>query len=497
MMDTKKEDRIYFKREILRDRIYACWMGKNVGGTFGGPYEHMEKILDIQGFVTKAGEALPNDDLDLQLIWLKAVGDWGPKAINEKLLGEYWLTYIGPNWNEYGICKGNLREGFVPPLSGELSNEQWKHSNGAWIRTEIWACLFPGDPETAVRYAYYDSCVDHGFGEGTYATIFIAAMESAAFVIHDIHKLLELGLSKIPVDCLVARCVRTAMEGYEKGEDWKTVRNRLVDDTKELGWFQAPANIGFVVIGLMYGKGDFKKSMTLATNCGDDTDCTAATIGALMGIMNGMAGMPKDWVQYVGEGIKTKCLLNGHGLYPADCTELTEAVMELLPVTLGKARFSLWDERLNITIGEVEDFSEIDTSRYYGTAFIDELRKRSRYSLTAEGTYCDVLLEYDSEPRISPNGTLTGKVSVRSTHLPEQKHYRLRWWTEDNWYVKSSLNLYDNRHVSVDSGYGEPGATVPFTIYASETVRAMNRVVLEVSSVARPMPVYVTLNIIG
>lgn len=491
------KDRIYLERSALRDRIYACWMGKNIGGTFGGPYENMREILDIQGFATKAGEPLPNDDLDLQLIWLKAVGDRGPKAVNERLLGEYWLSYIGPHWNEYGVGKSNLREGFVPPLSGEINNNQWKHSNGAWIRTEIWACLFPADPETAIRYSYYDACVDHGFGEGTYAAIFVAAMESAAFVIHDVRELLKLGLSKIPADCRTAQCVRTVIEGYDKGEDWKKIRNRLVDDTKDIGWFQAPANIGFVVTGLLYGEGDFKKSMTLATNCGDDTDCTAATIGSLMGIMKGTAGLPEDWIQYVGEEIKTICLLNGHGQYPKDCTELTDAVMELLPITLGKARFSGWDTRLNVIIGDHDDLSDFDMSQYYGTALVDELSSRSQYSFTEEGPFCSVLVEYDTEPRISPNGTLSGKISVKSTFLPEQKHYQLRWWTEDGWSVESPLNLHDNRGLSMNSSYHDPGTTVPFTIHASETVRALNKVVLEVSSLGRVTPVYLALVIMG
>ena len=86
-----------------------------------------------------------------------------------------------------------MRDGFLPPLAGEMNNEEWKHSNGAWIRTEVWACLYPAVVEKAIRYAYEDACVDHGFGEGTYAAIFVAAMESAAFAIHDARSLLEIG----------------------------------------------------------------------------------------------------------------------------------------------------------------------------------------------------------------------------------------------------------------------------------------------------------------
>ena len=62
--------------------------------------------------------------------------------------------------------------------------------------------------------------------------------------------------------------------------------------------------------------------------------CTGATLGALLGIMKGMDGIPQDWRAYIGDGIKSICLTNGHGRFPQDCTELTDCLMNLLPVTL-------------------------------------------------------------------------------------------------------------------------------------------------------------------
>lgn len=111
---------IKLNREELNDKINACWIGKNIGGTIGAPYEGKRELLNVTGFVTEAGKPLPNDDLDLQLVWLKALYERGPKNINSKVLGEYWLTYIGPCWNEYGICKANMQDGFLPPMSGSV-----------------------------------------------------------------------------------------------------------------------------------------------------------------------------------------------------------------------------------------------------------------------------------------------------------------------------------------------------------------------------------------
>ena len=271
---------LVFNKNTIKDKIYACWLGKNIGGTMGTPFEGRTELNDIQGFSTPENVVLANDDLDLQLVWLRAIEDYGPYSLNEQILGEYWISYIPPHWNEYGIGKNNMRAGLLPPMSGEYENP-WKHSNGAWIRTEVWACMAPGCPDIAIKYARMDASVDHGAGEGTYAAIFLAAIEAAAFVIHDLRELIDIGLSKIPADCRMARSINLLLDCYDKGIDWKETRRILVEDSADLGWFQAPANVAFSMLGLLYGEGDFKKSMILAINCGDDTDCTGATLGSI------------------------------------------------------------------------------------------------------------------------------------------------------------------------------------------------------------------------
>lgn len=60
---------IQFNKTSLEDKIKACWIGKNLGGTIGAPYECSREMQDVKGFVTKEGEVIPNDDLDLQLLW--------------------------------------------------------------------------------------------------------------------------------------------------------------------------------------------------------------------------------------------------------------------------------------------------------------------------------------------------------------------------------------------------------------------------------------------
>ena len=120
--------------QVYKDKVNACWIGKNIGGTMGTPYESKRELLDIKGFATPPGTVLPNDDLDLQLVWLYAIEQVGIQNIDAAMLGEFWLNFISPHWNEYGICKANMQRGLPPPLAGDYDNN-WRDSNGAWIRT--------------------------------------------------------------------------------------------------------------------------------------------------------------------------------------------------------------------------------------------------------------------------------------------------------------------------------------------------------------------------
>ena len=127
--------------------------------------------------------------------------------------------------------------------------------------------------------------------------MFTVALEAAAFVEKDVRKLISIGLSKVPENSRVYASVKLACDCYDAGDDWKVARDKVVELNRDLGFFQAPANVTFAIIGILYGEGDFSKTICTAVNCGDDTDCTAATAGAIMGIIHGEENLPEKWTK--------------------------------------------------------------------------------------------------------------------------------------------------------------------------------------------------------
>lgn len=496
-----------------KDKVYACWIGKNIGGTIGAPYEGMTEILDVKGFKTKKGEVLPNDDLDLQLVWLTAVERNGIQAVNARLLGEYWLSYITPPWNEYGISKANMRSGVLPSASGDFNND-WQNSNGAWIRTEIWACIFPARPDCAALYAVEDACVDHGVGEGTYAAVFVATMQSAAFAVNDIKACIKIALSKIPAESRVAKSVNTAIECYESNTSVSEARNIIQQQNADLGngWFEAPSNVGYTVLGLLYGEGDFKKSMLTAINCGDDTDCTAATVGATLGILGGTKAIPADWQEYIGDDIVTVSICRGTAAeIPATCTELSERVIRLAkgasdcvfdtPYYRAKWQtLTLTEESTEITAADVAQNAEPDmdnlVKRYIECAFVkNRLAELKPNSVVHSFVFAYAAMSADSLKIDRENGNrihlhIASRINALG-NLPYQLSFR--WWLPEGFSVEGPSYAFlpgVERHTD---GF----ADVDFIVRGGDNILPKNRLVLEITADGRGEAGYAPIVLFG
>lgn len=482
--------------QVYRDKLYACWIGKNIGGTMGGPYEGKKEILDVQGFSTQPGEVLPNDDLDLQLVWLHAVESIGARAVDCKTLGEFWLSLIPPHWNEYGIGKTNMRLGLIPPLSGDYRN-LWKHSNGAWIRTEVWASMAPACPALAAKYAIEDAKVDHGSGEGTYAAAFVAAMQSAAFVLSDLRRCVELGLRSIPAECRVADSIRLVLESYDAGKSAVETRNLVLERNMDIGdgWFEAPSNVAYTVLGLMYGEGDFKKSMITAINCGDDTDCTAATVGATLGILGGMRAIPEDWRAHIGDVIITRSINEsflGYNRIPKNCTELTDRVMAQAPHMLfeNDAPVALTD---GASVMPEDLFAFLDGQ----CQSIVNMSVVAPYSMHFDGGVFAVDVILSGAPEILPMGEIeVDVVLTNNVFVYDRAYYNVhpRWWLPEGFTVEGGRGTlflpYNSRRHDAKCHYH-------VTIRAGEQVGVTNRCVLELAIEGRSLPVYIPITLLG
>ncbi|MEI6500550.1 MAG: ADP-ribosylglycohydrolase family protein, partial [Armatimonadota bacterium] len=151
---------IQISREEYRDKVYACWLGKNIGGTLGMPYECNKAKQSLTFYDPLPEDSAPNDDLDMQIVWLQMMRERGlyPTLTD---FSEYWIKHLSPYpWCEYGFCRRNFERGLRPPMSGAFEN-YFIDEMGSPIRSEIWACVAPGDPQLAAALSWNDAVLDH------------------------------------------------------------------------------------------------------------------------------------------------------------------------------------------------------------------------------------------------------------------------------------------------------------------------------------------------
>ena len=169
---------------------------------------------------------------------------------------------------------------------------------------EIWAVTAPGMLDYAAAKADWAAKVTND-EYGTHPTIWYNVMWSAAFFETDVDKLCQIGYEHLPADSIF----RTAIDDVrrwkeEHGDDWVAVRRKIKEKYHDrvglppeiaTGRVSALLNGTLGVLALLYGQGDFEKTMNYACMAGFDADNQSATLAGLMAIMHGSASIPRKY----------------------------------------------------------------------------------------------------------------------------------------------------------------------------------------------------------
>ena len=300
------------------DKVYAGWLAKCIGVHFGGPLESwtyqdiLANLGEVNSYLQDGNKIFkPDDDLVMPMIMMRAMenADDGD-SISAEDIGRTWLNLLskerGAIWRGgYGISSEhtayiNLTNGIMPPISGsaKLNGKIISEQIGGQIFSDIWGIVLPNDPIAAANLSEKASSVSHD-GEGINGARFVAAMVSAAFSEKDPVKLLEIGLSVIPSDGEYATMVRDIMRFHQvHPDDWHVARDYI-----EVAWgykkypgvVHIIPNGAIIVIGLLYGEGDFSRSIVITNMCGWDTDCNVGNVAAIIGIAVGLEGIENRW----------------------------------------------------------------------------------------------------------------------------------------------------------------------------------------------------------
>ena len=248
--------------------------------------------------------AWSDDDTDIEFVMLQGLEKYGLDLTYEavaKLRKEHVNRFI---WASNARVKELLDQGYLPPMTGSKELNNYWYRITSQLINEIWGVLYPGMTDQAAEWAEWGARIT-GDDWGTHGAVLFAAMYSAAFFETDINKLLQIAMRKLPENSPYLNAIKNLVRWSSENADWKETRKLIHENYfEEIDGFKIPYPMGGAIINglsgimaLLYGEGDFTKTVGIAVTAGYDCDNQAATIGGLLGVLNGSNSIPDKFTK--------------------------------------------------------------------------------------------------------------------------------------------------------------------------------------------------------
>lgn len=318
-------------KKALESKIEGAWIGRVIGCMLGTSIEgiHTNELLPLLKktgnyplhryllrsdfndeiykeitFPLKCGrfadeiDGMPaDDDTNYTVLYQELIEKFG-RDFTPKDVAAMWLKSQPKNayCTAERVAFINFVNGYNPPDSAVYKNP-YREWIGAQIRGDYFGYINPGDPETAAEMAWRDASISH-VKNGIYGEMFVAAMLAEAAVNTNIEEVILAGLSQIPHTSRLYESITKIMTEFKNGtakDDVFALIHKEYDEYTGYGWCHTISNAMIVTASLLYGKGDFEKSICMAVEAAFDTDCNGATVGSILGMTFGIGHIPQKW----------------------------------------------------------------------------------------------------------------------------------------------------------------------------------------------------------
>jgi hypothetical protein len=290
------------------DKMKAGWIGQMAGVGWGGPteFQAQAKILpenEMPQWKPEMINQFEQDDLYVEMTFLRTLEQYGFNC-SIRQAGIDFANSGYPLWHANNEGRTNLRKGIAPPDSGHPEFNKHADDIDYQIESDFSGLVAPGLPNVVIELGEKFGRLMN-YGDGLYGGQLIGGMYAEAFFENDIEKIIGAGLNCIPENSQYAECIRDVLAWYKKNpDDWEKTW-QLVEEKYNLnpayrrfscskGNFNIDAKINgaYIVLGLLYGKGDPDKTIIITTRCGQDSDCNPSSAAGILFTTIGFANLP-------------------------------------------------------------------------------------------------------------------------------------------------------------------------------------------------------------
>ena len=325
----------------LKDKIHGAWMGRICGCMLGKTVEGI-RTNELIPFLKETGnypmhryilfsdldkvdtnkykfgfhgscfadtiDGMPvDDDTNYTVLYQEIIQKYG-RDFTPFDISRAWLSYQSKDAyctaERVAFC--NFVKGYEPPESAVYKNP-YREWIGAQIRADYFGYINPGNPELAAEMAWRDASISHT-KNGIYGEMFVAAMLAVAAETNNIKDIILGGLAEIPNTSRLYEEIKFILAEFENGvskeECFKAIHEKY-DEYTSHGWCHTISNAMIVAAALLYGNGDYGKSICMSVEAGFDTDCNGATVGSILGMANGIESIPEYWVKPINDTLHT------------------------------------------------------------------------------------------------------------------------------------------------------------------------------------------------
>ena len=280
--------------------IYRSDLTDEICEKYKYPFKSRKYADEING--------MPTDDDTNYVVLAQVIIDKFGSDFTPYDVSRAWLEYQSKDSyctaERVAFC--NFIKGYEPPQSAVYKNP-YREWIGAQIRGDYFGYINPGSPEKAAEMAWRDASVSH-IKNGIYGEMLVAAMLAVAATTTDMEDIIRGGLSQIPYTSRLYEEILFILDGFKKGVPQKDVFESIhkkYDEYSGHGWCHTISNAMIVAAALLYGNGDYGKSICMAVETGFDTDCNGATVGSILGMANGIKSIPEYWTKPINDTLHT------------------------------------------------------------------------------------------------------------------------------------------------------------------------------------------------